>query len=49
MFPQAFIDDLRMHADIVQVIQEYVTAQEVGRHLQRPVPVPFGKDARRFT
>ena len=30
MFPQAFIDDLRSHADIVQVIQEYVTLRKSG-------------------
>jgi DNA primase len=29
-FPQAFIDDLRMHADIVQVVQEYVSLRKVG-------------------
>ena len=30
MFPQPFIDDLRMHADIVQVIQEYVSLRKTG-------------------
>jgi DNA primase len=30
MFPQSFIDDLRMHADIVQVIQEYVSLRKTG-------------------
>ena len=30
MFPQAFIDDLRSHADIVQVVQEYVTLRKSG-------------------
>src|SRR6266699_946624 len=30
MFPQSFIDDLRMHADIVQVIQEYVSLKKSG-------------------
>ena len=29
-FPQSFIDDLRMHADIVQVVQEYVSLRKVG-------------------
>jgi DNA primase len=29
-FPQSFIDDLRMHADIVQVVQEYVSLKKVG-------------------
>src|SRR6476659_7584204 len=30
MLPQVFIDDLRMHADIVQVIQEYVSLRKTG-------------------
>src|SRR4029079_18367979 len=30
MFPQSFIDDLRMQADIVQVVQEYVSLKKVG-------------------
>src|SRR6476659_11491061 len=30
MLPQVFIDDLRMHADIVQVIQEYVSLKKTG-------------------
>jgi len=29
-FPQSFIDDLRMQADIVQVVQEYVSLKKVG-------------------
>jgi DNA primase len=29
-FPQSFIDDLRMQADIVQVVQEYVTLRKTG-------------------
>ena len=29
-FPQSFIDDLRMQADIVQVVQEYVTLKKTG-------------------
>src|SRR3990170_8356154 len=29
-FPQTFIDDLRMQADIVQVVQEYVTLRKSG-------------------
>jgi DNA primase len=29
-FPQSFIDDLRMQADIVQVVQEYVTLRKSG-------------------
>jgi DNA primase len=30
MFPQSFIDDLRVQADIVQVIQEYVSLRKSG-------------------
>src|SRR5437016_3896116 len=30
MFPQAFIDDLRIHADIVTVIQDYVSLKKTG-------------------
>jgi DNA primase len=30
LFPQQFIDDLRLQADIVQVIQEYVSLKRVG-------------------
>src|SRR3954471_24354614 len=29
-FPQSFIDDLRLQADIVQVVQEYVSLKKVG-------------------
>ena len=29
-FPQSFLDDLRMQADIVQVVQEYVSLRKVG-------------------
>lgn len=29
-FPQSFIDDLRMQADIVQVVQEYVSLKKTG-------------------
>src|SRR3954471_11975699 len=31
LFPQTFIDDLRLQANIVQVIQEYVSLKRVGR------------------
>src|SRR5215467_7685409 len=31
LFPQTFIDDLRLHANIVQIIQEYVSLKRVGR------------------
>jgi DNA primase len=30
LFPQAFLDDLRMQADIVQVVQETVSLRKVG-------------------
>ena len=30
LFPQPFIDDLRLHANIVQVIQEYVSLKRAG-------------------
>src|ERR1051326_1582613 len=31
LFPQAFIDDLRLQANIVQVVQEYVPLRKAGR------------------
>ncbi|HUR34308.1 MAG TPA: DNA primase [Vicinamibacterales bacterium] len=31
LFPQTFIDDLKLQANIVQVIQEYVSLKRVGR------------------
>jgi DNA primase len=31
LFPQTFIDDLRLHANIVQVVQEYVSLKRAGR------------------
>ena len=31
LFPQQFIDDLRLHANIVQVVQEYVPLKRAGR------------------
>src|SRR6187399_3586355 len=31
LFPQQFIDDLRLHANIVQVIQEYVPLKRAGK------------------
>jgi DNA primase len=30
LFPQSFLDDVKLHADIVQVVQEYVTLRRVG-------------------
>jgi DNA primase len=38
MFPQAFIDDLRSHADIVQVVQEYVTLRKSGANYKGLCP-----------
>jgi DNA primase len=29
-FPQSFIDDLRLHADILQIVQEYVSLRKSG-------------------
>jgi DNA primase len=31
LFPQSFIEDLRLHANIVQVVQEYVSLKRAGR------------------
>jgi len=31
LFPQTFIDDLKLHANIVQVVQEYVSLKRAGR------------------
>jgi DNA primase len=31
LFPQSFIDDLKLHANIVQVVQEYVSLKRAGR------------------
>jgi DNA primase len=31
LFPQTFIDDLRLQANILQVVQEYVSLRKVGR------------------
>src|SRR4029078_5611282 len=31
LFPQQFIDDLRLHANIVQVVQEYVPLKKAGK------------------
>ena len=30
LYPQQFIEDLKHHADIVAVIQDYVTLRKVG-------------------
>src|SRR5471030_1962037 len=31
LFPQQFIDDLRLQANILQVVQEYVSLKKMGR------------------
>src|SRR5215213_5951468 len=38
LFPQTFIEDLRLHANIVQVIQEYVSLKRAGRTLKGLCP-----------
>lgn len=38
LFPQAFIDDLRLQADIVSVIQEYVSLKRVGNQYKGLCP-----------
>src|SRR5436190_3039282 len=38
LFPQAFIDDLRIHANIAQVVQEYVSLKRVGAKLKGLCP-----------
>ena len=45
LFPQHFIDDLRLQANIVQVVQEYVPLKRAGNDVQGPVSVPLGEDA----
>src|SRR5262245_27037459 len=43
-FPQTFIDDLRRQADIVRVIQDYVTLKKARANWV--TPCPFHKDTR---
>jgi DNA primase len=38
LFPQTFIDDLRMQANIAQVVQEYVSLKRVGAKLKGLCP-----------
>ena len=38
LFPQQFIDDLRLHANIVQVVQEYVPLKRTGTTFKRLCP-----------
>ena len=45
LFPQSFIDDVRLQADIVQVVQDSRTAPEIRRDLERTLPVPRREDA----
>ena len=40
LFPQQFIDDLKQHADIVVVIQDYVSLKKTGATYKGPLPVP---------
>ena len=43
--PQPFIDDLKHHADIVVVIQDYVSLKKSGRQLQGALSVSRREDA----
>ena len=45
LFPQQFIDDLKHQADIVVVIQDYVSLKKSGADVQGPLPVPRREDA----
>ena len=45
LFPQQFIDDLRLQANIVQVVAGVRAAEARGDDVQGPLPVPFGEDA----
>src|SRR5258706_3227904 len=38
LFPQTFIDDLRLQANIVQVVQEYVPLKRAGTTYKGPCP-----------
>jgi DNA primase len=38
LFPQSFIDDLRVQADIVQVVQDYVSLKRVGNSYKGVCP-----------
>ena len=44
LFPQSFIDDLKLQADIVQVIQEYVPLKKADR-ATKDFAVSLGEDA----
>ena len=44
-FPRNFIDDLRLHADIVSVVGDVVSLKKMGATLEGPVPVPQREDA----
>ena len=43
-FPQTFIDDLRRQADIVRVVQDYVTLKKAGANWV--APCPFHKETK---
>ncbi len=38
LFPQQFIDDLRMQANILQVVQEYVPLKKAGNSYKGNCP-----------
>ena len=39
LFPASFIDDLKSHADIVQVVQERVPLRQERRDVEGAMPV----------
>jgi DNA primase len=43
-FPQTFIDDLRRQADIVRIVQDYVTLKKAGANWV--APCPFHKETK---
>src|SRR5205085_6098973 len=45
LFPQNFIDDLRLQANIAQVVQEYVSLKRVGTKLKGLCPFHSEKTA----
>ena len=57
MIPQSFIEELKMHCDIEEVIGSYVQLKKRGRISsgfapsipKKPVPLPFIPKASRFT
>ena len=49
LFPASFIEDLKSHVDIVQVVQERVPLRQSGRDLERAVSRFMARRRRRFT